>query len=164
VKRYWLTPSAIILTLAAGGQLILAFCLYDAHGEIPMIRDAGWRILLVSAVFGWLPILTFRRKGGVKGRGYINTTILVDSGLYRIVRHPQYVAGILLNIALPMITQHWSVLLSGLTALTVYRSDAIEEEKSNIEKFGEEYKRYMERVPRFNFIAGIFRYLRSGKN
>ena len=39
---------------------------------------------------GLLPIITFRRKGGVaKGESYIKTTVLVDTGIYAIVRHPQ---------------------------------------------------------------------------
>jgi protein-S-isoprenylcysteine O-methyltransferase Ste14 len=32
-----------------------------------------------------------------------------------------------------------------------------EEEQSNIEKFGDAYKRYMQVVPRANFLLGIIR-------
>jgi hypothetical protein len=36
-------------------------------------------------------------------------------------------------------------------------------EKGLISKFGDDYGRYMHRVPRVNFVAGIFRLLRHGK-
>ena len=37
----------------------------------------------------------------------------------------------------------------------------IEEEKGNIEKFGDAYRDYMKRVPRINLIAGIIKQIRS---
>jgi len=93
----------------------------------------------------------------VKGRGYIHTTVLVDSGIYGIVRHPQYLAGVLMSIALPMIAQHWLVEVFGLVAAVVYYVNTFVEQKNNLEKFGEEYTRYMETVPRMDFIVGLLR-------
>ncbi|OFV67902.1 MAG: hypothetical protein SCAL_001277 [Candidatus Syntrophoarchaeum caldarius] len=37
----------------------------------------------------------------------------------------------------------------------------IEEERGNIEKFGDAYRDYMKRVPRINLIAGIIRQIHS---
>ncbi|MBM4029289.1 MAG: hypothetical protein FJ280_28415, partial [Planctomycetes bacterium] len=66
------------------------------------------------SIFGWLPIFTFKKMGGVsKGQSYIHTTALVDRGIYAIVRHPQYLAGILMGMALPFISQHWLVAVPG---------------------------------------------------
>ncbi|MFZ5910702.1 MAG: methyltransferase family protein [Chloroflexota bacterium] len=147
------------LTIAAVGQIALAIVLYEPQASAAVI-NTGWGILWVSAIFGWLPIFTFRKKGEVKGRGYIQTTKLVDSGVYAIVRHPQYLAGVLMSIALPLITQHWSVLALGVVAAVIYYVNTFEEEKDNIEKFGQAYRRYMETVPRLNFILGIVRLVR----
>jgi protein-S-isoprenylcysteine O-methyltransferase Ste14 len=95
--------SSTILTIAAVGQIILSFILYNDNGN-SIIRNTGWVILWISAVFGWLPILTLRKWGKVpEGNGYIPTTILVDRGVYAIVRHPQYLAGMLMGIALTLI-------------------------------------------------------------
>ncbi len=149
----------ILLTIAAVGQIVLAIVLYDPDASAAVI-NTGWGILWLSAIFGWLPIFTFRKKGEVKGRGYIQTTKLVDSGVYAIVRHPQYLAGVLMGIALPLITQHWSVLALGVVAAVIYYINTFEEEKGNIEKFGEAYRRYMETIPRLNFILGIIRVAR----
>jgi len=151
--------SATILTIVAVGQIILSFVLYNKNGS-PLVRNIGWIILMISAIFGWLPIFTFKKWGKPKGRGYIRTTVLVDRGIYAVVRHPQYLAGILMALALPLIAQHWIVAILGAIAIAIYYANTFNEEKSAIEKFGEEYKRYRESVPRVNFIAGFARLLR----
>jgi len=147
---------AVVFTLAAISQIVLAFVFYDPEATAWII-NIGWLILFVSAFFGWVPILTFRKKGDVKGRSYIHTTKLVDSGVYSIVRHPQYLAGVLINIALPMITRHWSVIASGIVAAVVNYASTFDEEKACIEKFGDDYLRYMDHVPRLNFLLGVAR-------
>ncbi|MEW6718146.1 MAG: GyrI-like domain-containing protein [Chloroflexota bacterium] len=66
--------SAIILTIVAVGQIILAFLLYNPEGNVLLI-NCGWGVLMLSAIFGWLPIFTFRKKGDVKGRGDMHNKI-----------------------------------------------------------------------------------------
>jgi protein-S-isoprenylcysteine O-methyltransferase Ste14 len=119
--------SGIILTIAAVGQIISAFIFYNPEGNATLI-NLGWFVLMISAIFGWLPIITFRRKGQVEGRSYINTTVLVDSGIYAIVRHPQYLAGALIGLALPMITPHWLVALLGVVVIVICYLNTFDEE------------------------------------
>ena len=58
----------MILTITAAGQIILTFLFYNKDGS-ETICNTGWIILWISAVFGWLPIFTFNKWGGVsKGR------------------------------------------------------------------------------------------------
>lgn len=146
----------IMLTIVFVGQIILTILFYDPAGNALRI-NLGWGMLWLSAVFGWLPIITFRRKGKVEGRSYIHTTVLVDSGIYAIVRHPQYLAGILLNAGLVLITPHWLVAILGLIAAAMTVLDTFNEEQQTIEKFGDAYREYMQKVPRLNFVLGIFR-------
>jgi protein-S-isoprenylcysteine O-methyltransferase Ste14 len=150
--------SSTILTAVVLGQIILSFVLYNEYGS-PLCRIAGWVILWVSAIFGWLPIYTLKKWGSPNGRGYIRTTVLVDCGIYAIVRHPQYLAGVLMGLALPLIAQHWIIAVLGAIAIIIYFKDTFVEEKSSVEKFGEEYKRYKKSVPRLNFILGLIRLL-----
>jgi protein-S-isoprenylcysteine O-methyltransferase Ste14 len=151
---------ATVLTVTTVGQIILSFVLYNRDGS-QLLRNAGWAVLCISALFGWLPIYAFRRKGGVpKGKSYVHTTVLVDSGIYAIVRHPQYLAGIMLSLALALIAQHWLVAALGLVAAVTHHVDTFYEEKSCIEKFGDAYGRYMESVPKMNFLTGLFRLIR----
>jgi protein-S-isoprenylcysteine O-methyltransferase Ste14 len=157
MKNVKMAIMATVLTLAAVGQIILAFILYNKDGNVGII-NLGWVILWISAIFGWLPIFTFKKWGGVsKGKGYIHTTVLVNRGVYAIVRHPQYLAGMLMGLALPLISQHWAVALPGIVAVIAYYINTFDEEVSAIAKFGEAYKEYMQRVPRVNFLLGILR-------
>jgi protein-S-isoprenylcysteine O-methyltransferase Ste14 len=150
---------AVVLTLAAVGQIVLAFLLYDKAGNTAII-NLGWAVLWVSAIFGWLPIFALKKWGEVpKGKSYLQTTILVDRGVYGIVRHPQYLAGMLMGIALPMISQHWAVAVLGIVSVTIYYINTYDEEASNIDKFGDQYREYMKRVPRVNLLLGIYRFL-----
>jgi protein-S-isoprenylcysteine O-methyltransferase Ste14 len=145
-------------TILAVSQIILAF-FFHIEG-IQALRYLGWIIWAVSAVFGWMPIFVLRKKGGVpKGKSYIKTTVLVDSGIYAVVRHPQYLAGILINLALILITQHWLIAIIGAAAMALNYIDMIKADQDLIEKFGDDYKRYMQRVPRMNFLLGLVRLL-----
>ena len=146
-----------VITAALLGQITLTVLLYNKDG-LSFLRNIGWSIMWISAVFGWLPIFTLKRWGGVqKGKSYTRTTQLVDRGIYSIVRHPQYLAGMLINIALPLIAQHWIVAVPGIIAILVNYLDTFEEEKAALEKFGPSYSRYMESVPRIDFVSGIIR-------
>ena len=153
----------LILTAAFLGQIAAAWLLYDPQANA-LVINLGWGIMMLSAVFGWLPIFTFRSRGEIKGRSYINTTVLVDTGVYSIVRHPQYLAGVLLNIALPLITRHWLVVILGIIGAGVTYFNAFEEEKDNLQKFGDVYLNYQAKVPRFNFLLGLFRLIRRKRN
>ena len=146
-----------VLTVA---QIVLAFFLRRPGPEA--LEWAGWICLWTSAIFGVLPIITFRRKGGVaKGESYMKTTALVDTGIYAIVRHPQGgTAWLLINLGVMLIAQHWSSVILGLASLVLAYAGTFKADQYCIEKFGDEYKRYMERVPRVNFVAGIIRLLR----
>jgi len=158
-----MTVYGVLMTVFTVGQIISAFLLYNSEANYHVI-NFGWGVLLLSAIFGWLPILTFRQKGQVQGRSYVHTTVLVDSGIYRIVRHPQYLAGVLMSIALPLISQHWLVAVLGVLAAIICYLNTFTEEQGCIDKFGEDYITYMNKVPRINFIWGIIRFVvRKGK-
>ena len=86
-------------------QYILAFFIFKLPGWEPL-QWIGWGILGLSIYFGIAPIFILRRWGGVaKGKSYVHTQKLVDTNLYSIVRHPQYLAGILFNLAMMLLAQ-----------------------------------------------------------
>ena len=88
------------------------------------------------------------------------TTKAVTSGIYSILRHPQYMAGILINIGVILISQHWLIIIIGVIAIVLNYFDAIRADQTLIEKFGKEYSDYIKLVPRLNFIAGIIRLIK----
>jgi protein-S-isoprenylcysteine O-methyltransferase Ste14 len=151
--------SGVLITIGAVGQIVSAVLFYNPEGSELRI-NIGWLILMLSGLFGWLPIYTFRRWGRVEGHGYMRTSKLVDRGIFGIVRHPQYLAGVLMSIALPLVTWHWLVVVLGLVAVPIYYLNTYDEEAQCIEKFGDEYQDYMKRVPRMNFVLGLWRAIR----
>jgi protein-S-isoprenylcysteine O-methyltransferase Ste14 len=148
-------------------QLVLVFVFrFVSETRIKELLYAGYGVWVVSAILGWLPMLVLKKKGGVaKGKSYVHTTAIVTTGLYSILRHPQYTAGIYLNLAIVLVSQHWLIILMGIIAMVLLYIDIVRTDQDEIKKFGEEYRQYMKEVPRTNFILGIIRRLgRSDQN
>lgn len=147
--------------IALIAQFVLLFTTH--HARNPVILGFGYAIWGLSCLFGVLPMLVLKRSGSVpQGQAYVNTTTLVTGSVYGLVRHPQYLAGILLSIGLALLTQHW---VSTLLVLPVYLGieiDARGEDRRCEAFFGEAYREYMARVPRLDLVLGIWRALRAG--
>jgi len=95
-----------------------------------------------------------------EGKGIMDTTVVVESGTYGIVRHPQSLGAILTVCASVLISQHWLFALIGIFIGWVTPKWIREEEESLLMKFGDAYKRYMDKVPSMNFVLGTIRLLR----
>jgi protein-S-isoprenylcysteine O-methyltransferase Ste14 len=95
-------------------------------------------ILLI--VFGWRQIYKARRESQGK---------LVTTGIYKYVRHPQYIGFLLLTLGMLL---EWptifTILLWPVLAVVYWRL-AKEEDKEIEERFGEEFREYQSRVPGF---------------
>ena len=146
-------------------QIIVGIYLLSDVFQIEVLAYVGVGLYVFSGlVFGWLPVIEFRKKGGVKReKSYIHTTQLVDTGIYSIVRHPQYVTFIMWAIAGMLLFQHWTVVLLGIPIFPLTYVDLIRADRDAIEKFGDNYKAYMKKVPRANFLLGIIRRFRKSE-
>jgi len=150
---------ATLATILFISQITIGIYLVSDVSQIEILAYAGVGLYVFSGlVFGLLPVFEFRKKGGVSsGKSYIHTTQLVDTGIYSIVRHPQYVTFILWAIAGVLLFQHWIVVLLGVPVVPLTYIDLIKADKDAIEKLGDDYKAYMKRVPMANFLLGIIR-------
>jgi protein-S-isoprenylcysteine O-methyltransferase Ste14 len=163
-RLFWMDfVPATLATILFISQIIIGIYLVSSVSQIDVLAYAGVGLYAFAGlVFGALPVFEFRRKGGVKkGESYIHTTRVVDTGIYSIVRHPQYVTFMLWAIAGMLLFQHWIVVLLGVPVFPLMYIDLIKADKDAIEKFGDDYRAYMERVPRMNIILGILRCLRQ---
>ena len=143
--------------------VILIFIFYNYYG-LDLLVYVGWMIFSVGLILIFLAGHEFQKNGGVaKGKHLVHTTVLVDSGIYALVRHPQYLSFILLVLGLILISQHWLSIISGVTGSILFYIDVRKEEQSNIRKFGNEYKSYMQKVPGMNLLAGVIRLMRHRK-
>jgi protein-S-isoprenylcysteine O-methyltransferase Ste14 len=155
----------ILVSFLFISQIIAGIYLLSEMSQIEILAYIGVGLYVLSGlVFGWLPVIEFRKKGGVrKGKSYIHTTKLVDTGIYSIVRHPQYVTFMLWAIAGMLLFQHWVVVLLGIPIFPLTYIDLIKADRDSIEKFGDDYKAYMKKVPRANFLLGIIRRFRKSE-
>lgn len=156
---HW-TVLYVLYSGAMIGLICLLFLLRAGRSEL--LRYVGWVLFAISAVLGWLPILTFRRHGHVAGgKSYMHTTAIVTSGLYAIVRHPQYLASDFLAAAVMCISQHWAVFLTGGIAIAINHVTMTKADRDLVGKFGQPYREYMRRVPQWNLLIGFSRWWRQ---
>lgn len=116
------------VTFLGGGQLTLSIVHLVSNGLI----IAGFIIMAA----GW------RKIHSAKGR-------LVAEGVYARVRHPQYSGLFLVTIGLLI---QWPTIITALmwpVLIAAYYFLSKKEEGEMIAEFGDEYRRYMERVPMF---------------
>jgi protein-S-isoprenylcysteine O-methyltransferase Ste14 len=142
------------------GQIICTFVLWDNYYGLDFLVYIGYGVWVLAAIFGVFPIFQFKAKGGVKeGESYMKTTKMVTSGLYAIVRHPQYLAGVLISIALALMSQYWLVDLFSIPPIILTYFDAKREDTRLLQKFGKEYESYMGKVPGLEPISGSIRWI-----
>ena len=123
---------------------------------------AGWVVLVLGFLFVLSSLIYFRKRGKpIEGRGIMSTTVLVESGTYGIVRHPQFLGVVLMVCASILVSQHWLFALLGVPLIASLPKWIQDAEEHLTAKFGDDYKRYMKRVPRMNLLLGIIRLLRK---
>jgi protein-S-isoprenylcysteine O-methyltransferase Ste14 len=158
----WLVSLAAYLVFlqAIGGNIYGA--LFGPSLGLQILFCVGWLILPVALLFLFSIVIFFKRDGKPgEGKGLMDTTVLVDSGTYAIVRHPMALGSILLMSASILISQHWLVAIVGVILSVFTYREQVTLEKGLLVKFGDDYKGYMQRVPRMNFILGMIRLLRK---
>ena len=157
--RPWM-PDAL-----AAAMLVLTVLVEVASPSAPDpgVRRIGGLIMLVALPFIVLPFRRLARDGGVPpGARYMETTRVVDSGIYGIVRHPQYVGYCLLFAGLALRRQTLDALAISAAGIALFGWQMVVEEGYLRAEFGEAYARYAERVPRWNFPLGLLRKLTRG--
>ena len=135
---------------------VLLPLLLDIEPIVKELVVLAWIMLIIGMVFVTISVITLRIKGIDR---------IVDSGIYSIVRHPMYLGGMVLFISHIFFFQHWIIIINAIIAvICIYLSIRLGDQR-NIEKFGDGYKHYMQKVPRTNFLVGLIRLLqRRNKN
>lgn len=74
---------------------------------------------------------------------------LVTDGIYRIVRHPRYLMFMLLGLGDFLVTGYTMLLASAALAMVLLALAARIEERELVRTFGDSYREYASRTPRF---------------
>ena len=160
----WVTLMTILCIVCFPVNPLVLTGVVEVESYLPLFV-IGWVVWVLGMVLVMAPIVMFPRRGGVpKGKSFVKTTRLVDTGIYAIVRHPQYTGG---GLAIFLTTllwyPHWLFGVLGVIGAVVVYLSCREEDQRMIEKFGDDYKRYMQKVPRMNFLLGLTWLLRRRK-
>ena len=110
-----------------------------------------WLGVILGALAGSLILYTFHNLG----TNLTDTVVtrknhtFITSGPYRWVRHPFYVAMALAVLANSLAAANWFMLATGATVIILLALRTDIEEVKLIERFGDDYRQYMNRVNRF---------------
>jgi protein-S-isoprenylcysteine O-methyltransferase Ste14 len=161
---FWSTLLTILCIVCFPvNPLVLSGILVTGHNQVAYI--IGWAVWAFGMVLVMAPIIMFPRQGGVeKGKSFVNTTRLVDTRIYGVVRHPQYLGGIFAIFMTTLLWYpHWLFGVLCIIGTAVVYMGCREEDQRLIQQFGDDYIRYMQKVPRMNLLAGVIRLLRRRK-
>jgi len=116
----------------------------------PTLLGVGTTLIVFGGTMvAWaVRTLSLRQSYGFKGG-------LVTRGPYGFSRNPQYVGFTILYSGIIMVTDSYYALATGLAFILLVLLTPFSEEPWLEEQFGEEYRAYKERVPRFIGIPTI---------
>jgi len=89
------------------------------------------------------------QKNWIAARESGKNNIVIASGPYAWIRHPLYLALVLLLIGLSLLSRFSFFFLLTLLSIPSFNNTASKEEAIMIKQFGDEYKSYMKRTGRF---------------
>lgn len=122
-------PSASTVSPVAAGMALAGGCVTLLGAGLALWTLASWRQLFV-------------------GHAVLSGQQLVTDGSYGLVRHPVYLAAVLIWIGLAVCFGNFpTALLTAGYVLPVYLLYIRSEEKMMLDAFGPEYRRYREQVP-----------------
>ncbi len=134
----------------------------------------NWAIYLTVALFVLaIPIMVVFTNQNIKHGGVHSeneTILLMQEGLYGIIRHPGTLAWTVFFATIPIILSPWIpfTILSAIGFIFItafsYYTCCREESTLDKKKWGDQYREYMQRVPRWNFILGLWRYFQRKSN
>jgi protein-S-isoprenylcysteine O-methyltransferase Ste14 len=146
---------------------------YDLKGRIVYFL---WILLLaLLAVYTiFLPLkldtMTFYAGLAVYGVGLITSALVIinravttDSepltkGIYRYSRHPLYLATFIALLGICTVTESWICLALSLAIIITIHFQVLSEESYCLKKYGNTYREYMNRVPRW---IGVYKSARG---
>jgi len=113
-------------------------------------------ILYIPAFFLVLAsLVSLKHQGKARGADITATTVLIRSGIYRLIRQPMTLGMAIWSIALILMLQSLVTLIIGSLAFFCFLQAARLEKELNLKKFGAAYQDYMNKVSMWNLFKGL---------
>ncbi len=139
-------------------ELILGEAGMWTRANIPWLQIVGYILYIPSAFLVFGSMIHLKHKGKSKaGSAFAphGTTIVVDTGIYGIIRHPMWLGMTIWSIALALLSQSILSIVLSTVAVVCFRMGAIKEDEFNIKEFGDAYREYTRKVPMWNVFKGL---------
>jgi protein-S-isoprenylcysteine O-methyltransferase Ste14 len=120
--------------------------------DIKWLRITGFVLYVPSAMLIAASMIALKHIGKSKGSDFTQTTTFIDKGLYGHIRQPMTFGLAIWSLALIFVFQSVPAIILCTIALICFRIAAFKESEYNIRKFGEDYRKYMKKVPMWNFL------------
>ncbi|MGB8491581.1 MAG: isoprenylcysteine carboxylmethyltransferase family protein [Bacteroidales bacterium] len=140
IPRFFAFESIFVL-------LLLNYRVWFLH-PFSVAQIISWIVLIFSAWAGIEGFLLLKRRGRPLGE-FENTTVLVKTGVYGVIRHPLYLSLLLLGTGIMLKDPGLTQVILGIVILTALYFTAKIEEKEMIERFGNNYTDYMKNTKMF---------------
>ena len=146
-----LAPPPLIYLAFLALALALHYCCWPLPMGMPAVIRHGLAVVLTSGALSLLEGARSKfQQAGTEMRPWLPTTAIVELGPYRWTRNPMYLGVTMIYLAIGLWADSWlPVLLLWPLLETLKRGVILREERYLTEKFGDEYCRYKERVPRW---------------
>jgi protein-S-isoprenylcysteine O-methyltransferase Ste14 len=108
----------------------------------------SWIMLILSAYIVIAGYTMLKRKGK-PDNNFENTSVLVKTGIYGLIRHPLYLSVFLLGTGIMFKYPDKIQILLGIINIIALYFTALIEENEMILKFGDEYKLYIKETKMF---------------
>lgn len=125
--------------------------------DISWVRIIGYVLYAPSGFLVFCSMIELKRQGKPQTYDPSYTTTLVDTGIYGVIRQPITLGMTIWSIALILVFQSILSIILCVVSITCFWFSARKESEYNISKFGDSYKEYMRKVPRWNFVKGLRR-------
>jgi len=123
--------------------ILLATLAYSVF--LPLKLGTGWFyaglvVYVLGLVFGFVAMINFAAAPLGKP---------ATAGVYRVSRHPMYFSMFVMFMGIGIACSSWVFVLSAVIWLTLSDRGVVAEERLCLETYGETYRAYLERTPRW---------------
>jgi protein-S-isoprenylcysteine O-methyltransferase Ste14 len=137
----------LIVTALDGGRFLWS--------AIPLgVQMIGWALLVVAGIIVWHVMMTNAYLSSWARIQEDRGQVVVQGGLYRLIRHPMYLGIILSFLGIPLLLNSWYAMVPSfvIVGLFVYRT--FREDQMLVENLAG-YAEYIEKV-RYRLLPGIW--------
>ena len=106
-------------------------------------------VILCGLLFSIAAILMYKSHEVLFGKDHAGPSTLITEGIFAHTRNPMYLGALLIHLSFIFLTMSLLGLAAWIVVVIIYNRMVIFEEKILEEMFGEDFRAYKEKVPRW---------------